>query len=109
MSNPLIKGIEENEKKWHEHTACERINALESYCQNHGWNGYFGETVPDFLRSSSISLLQALIGEMEGKKKDYKGTGGGCPFPCELEGYDQCIIDTIATLKETLLALEAKG
>lgn len=45
------------EKEWEESEVCKRIAGLESFAIAHGWTGFQGETVPDFIRTQ-ISLAE---------------------------------------------------
>lgn len=39
------------EKEWEESEVCKRIAGLESFAIAHGWTGFQGENVPDFIRT----------------------------------------------------------
>lgn len=68
-----------------------------------------GNRVKAFIRNSIISILEEQVRGMAARKDNpvkFIGTGGGRPFPDEMDAYNAALDEQISDLKETIKQLK---
>lgn len=97
--------LQELLKEWKESACSKRVEATEAFCHVHGWSGYEGEIIPDWLtRAYELGvaeernrILKGLPEEKDGKvmRENWQES--------EADGFNQCRQQILALLERRLL------
>jgi len=101
MKTP-IEVIKDGEEELGNQEWMKYIDSAQSIAMVHGFGEYAGETIPQYIKTHTATLIRSLKAEAEGRKMVVEMALGNPEAMAALRGYNDSITDQIKSYDELL-------